>query len=49
MLALVNSLIKGVIIMAHSVALISDELSTLRKATKAINNKKTRKRKYVQN
>lgn len=46
---LFNSLTKGATLMAHGAALIRDELSALRKATKAANNKKTRKRKYVQN
>jgi len=35
--------------MAHLAALICNELSALYKATKATNNKKTHKRKYVQN
>ena len=49
MLTLFNSLAKGATLIAHSAALIRDELSALRSATKAANNKKTRKRKYVQN
>ena len=49
MLALFNSLTKGATLMAHGAALIRDELSALRSATEAANNKKTRKRKYVQN
>lgn len=49
MLTLFNSLIKGATLIAYSAALIRDELSAIYRATKAANNKKTRKRKYVQN
>ena len=49
MLMLINSLTKGATLMIHNATLIHDELSALRKATEATNNKKTRKRKFVQN
>jgi len=49
MLALFNLLTKGATLMAHGAALIRNELSALRSATEAANNKKTHKRKYVQN
>ena len=49
MLMLFNSLTKGMTLIVHSTVLIRDELSALYKATKATNNKKTRKRKYVRN
>jgi hypothetical protein len=49
MLMLINSLTKGATLMVHNATLIHDELSALRKATEAANNKKIRKRKFVQN
>jgi hypothetical protein len=49
MLMLINSLTKGATLMVHNATLIHDELSALRKVTEAANNKKTRKRKFVQN
>ena len=35
--------------MAYGAVLMRDELSALKKATKAVNKQKSRKRKYVQN